>query len=217
MRHSKSDPPPRPRRRRLPWPLRWILKIISTALVISLVLVFLPHLTRLAGRLWPDPTRTARVSEILRHELSDSAKLEVTTVDDQGVLTATVNAALIGEVQRVTIEYDYHASVGLDLEKTELTVQDGVMVLSLPDLEIISDDLSPTHVDRQDFWYPLTEKRRAQLLSQEKAERAAAALKDARTEENLARIRRTLSQLIDSWLGPDTWLTMVEFRFAQVT
>ena len=192
-----------------------VIKIDSTALVIALVLVFLPRLTRLVGRLWPDPARTTRVSEILTHELSESARLETTTVDDTGVLTATVNAAIIGEVQRVTIEYEYHASVGVDLEKAEVSAADGVLTLTLPDLEILSDSLTPTSVDRQDFWYPLTEKRRAQLLSQEKEERAESALADARTEENRQKIRQTLQKLIDTWLGADTWLTTVEISFAE--
>ena len=135
MRHTRSTPTPGARRR-LPRLLRFPLRILSTALVITLVLVFLPRLTRLVGRLWPDPARTERVSEILRHELSQSARLETLTVDDTGVLTATVQAALIGEVQRVTIEYDYHASVGVDLKKAALSAETGVLVLTLPDFEL---------------------------------------------------------------------------------
>jgi hypothetical protein len=151
--------PRRQHPRKLPRPVRFLLRIVSTALIISLVLVFLPRLTRLAGRLWPDPARTERVSELLSHELKDSARLETLTVDDEGVLTATVQAALIGEVQRVTMDYDYHASVGVDLTKVRLSAEDGILTLYLPPFEILSDSLTPTHVDRQDFWYPLTEKR----------------------------------------------------------
>jgi len=214
MRHTRSTPAPGARRR-LPRLLRFPVRILSTALVITLVLVFLPRLTRLVGRLWPDPARTERVSELLQHELSQSARLETLTVDDTGVLTATVQAALIGEVQRVTIEYDYHASVGVDLKKAALSVEDGVLVLSLPDFELLSDSLTPTSVDRQDFWYPLTEKRRDQLLSEEREKRAAAALEEARTSEKVRRDTvSSLEQLISSWLGPDSWVTTVEVRLA---
>lgn len=212
MRHTRSTPTPR---RRLPRLLRFPLRILSTALVITLVLVFLPRLTRLAGRLWPDPARTERVSEILRHELSQSARLETLTVDDSGVLTATVQAALIGEVQRVTIEYDYHAGIGVDLKKAALSAEDGVLVLTLPDFELLGDSLTPTSVDRQDFWYPLTEKRRDQLLSEERSKRAAAALEEARTSEKVRRdTLSSLEELISSWLGPDSWITTVEVRLA---
>ena len=214
MRHTRSTPAPRARRR-LPRLLRFPVRILSTALVITLVLVFLPRLTRLVGRLWPDPARTERVSEILRHELSQSARLETLTVDDTGVLTATVQAALIGEVQRVTIEYDYHASVGVDLKKAALSAEDGVLVLTLPDFELLGDSLTPTSVDRQDFWYPLTEKRRDQLLSEERSKRAAAALEEARTSEKVRRdTLSSLEELISSWLGPDSWITTVEVRLA---
>ncbi len=205
-----------PRRRhprKLPRPLRFLLRIVSTALIISLVLVFLPRLTRLVGRLWPDPARTERVSELLSHELKDSARLETLTVDDRGVLTATVQAALIGEVQRVTMDYDYHASVGVDLTKVRLSAEDGVLTLYLPPFEILSDSLTPTHVDRQDFWYPLTEKRRAQLIEEEKASRADAILAEVGSSDDVwNRTVGTLSGLIRSWLGADTWLVTVEIQ-----
>jgi len=205
-----------PRRRhspKLPRPLRFLLRIVSTALIISLVLVFLPRLTRLAGRLWPDPARTERVSELLSHELKDSARLETLTVDDQGVLTATVQAALIGEVQRVTMDYDYRASVGVDLTKVRLSAEDGILTLYLPPFEILSDSLTPTHVDRQDFWYPLTEKRRAQLIEEEKASRADAILAEVGSSDDVwNRTVGTLSGLIRSWLGADTWLVTVEIQ-----
>ena len=205
--------PRRRHSRKLPRPLRFLLRIVSTALIISLVLVFLPRLTRLVGRLWPDPARTERVSELLSHELKDSARLETLTVDDRGVLTATVQAALIGEVQRVTMDYDYHASVGVDLTKVRLSAEDGVLTLYLPPFEILSDSLTPTHVDRQDFWYPLTEKRRAQLIEEEKASRADAILAEVISSDDVwNRTVGTLSGLIRSWMGADTWLVTVEIR-----
>ena len=210
--------PRRRHSRKLPRPLRFLLRIVSTALIISLVLVFLPRLTRLAGRLWPDPARTERVSELLSHELKDSARLETLTVDDRGVLTATVQAALIGEVQRVTMDYDYHASVGVDLTKVRLSAEDGILTLYLPPFEILSDSLTPTHVDRQDFWYPLTEKRRAQLIEEEKASRADAILAEVGFSDDVwNRTVGTLSGLIRSWMGADTWLVTVEIRKEEKT
>ena len=212
MNHEMESPRRR-RPRKLPRPLRFLLRIVSTALIISLVLVFLPRLTRLVGRLWPDPARTERVSALLSHELKDSARLETLTIEDQGVLTATVQAALIGEVQRVTMDYDYHASVGIDLTKVQLSAEDGVLTLVLPPFEILSDSLTPTNVDRQDFWYPLTEKRRAQLIEEEKSGRAAAILEEAETSPEVwNRTVNTLSGLIRSWLGADTWLVTVEIQ-----
>lgn len=201
------------RRRRTPRLIRRITRIVSLALVLALTIVFLPHLTRLAGRLWPDPARTERVSGLLSHELTESARLETLQVDDRGVLTATVQAALIGEVQRVTIDYDYHASIGIDLTKVRVSAEGGVLTLTLPPFEILSDSLTPTKIDRKDFWYPLTEKRRTQLLNQEKTARAEAALQEAQTSETLwNQAVETLRGLIDSWMGNDGMLITVEIR-----
>ena len=212
MNHRHDQPEPRGRHR-LPRPLRFPVKIISTALVLALTIAFLPRITRLAGRLWPDPARTERVSGLLSHELTESARPETLQVDDRGVLTATVQAALIGEVQRVTVDYDYHASIGIDLTKAGVSAEGGVLTLTLPPFEILSDSLTPTKIDRKDFWYPLTEKRRTQLLNQEKTVRAEAALQEAETSEDLwKRTEETLRGLIDSWIGSDTMLITVEIR-----
>ena len=216
------NPEEKPRsRRRIPAPLRAVLrfplKILTSALIISLTLILLPHLTRLVGRLWPDPARTTRVSELLRHELTESARLETLMVDDEGVLTATVEAAIIGEVQRVTINYTYHASVGVDLKKVEIKAEGGVLTVSLPPFEILSDSLTPTQIDRQDFWYPLTEKRRKQLLSEERESRAKAVLEEVQSSEELRKkTEQTLQNLISSWIGAETWLITVEIEMPQV-
>ena len=213
MRHSGSDPSPSRRIHRIPRILRFPLRILSTALILALTVVMLPHLTRLAGRLWPDPARTERVSQILRHELSQSTRLETLTVDDQGVLTASVKAALIGEVQRVTIDYNYHASIGVDLENAEVSTEDSVITLILPPFEILSDSLTPTRIDRQDFWYPLTEKRRSALLEEERVKRAQAALEEVRSSEKVLReTADRLQRMVQSWIGMDTWLITVQIR-----
>ena len=214
MRHSRGDPSPD--RRRLPGPVRFLIRMVSTAMILALTIAFLPYVTRWAGQLWPDPSRTERVSEILRHELKESARLETMTVDDDGVLTATVQAALIGEVQRVTIEYTYHASIGVDLEQVRVTAEGGTVALKLPAMEILSDSLTPTHIDRQDFWYPLTEKRRDQLLSEEREKRARAALADARNNPEIRKkMTEKLQRLIQSWIGADTWLVTVEMNLPE--
>ena len=215
MRHSNSDPSPA-RPRRMPRALRFPIRILSTALILALAVVLLPRLTRLVGRLWPDPARTERVSQVLAREMRDSARLETMTIDEQGVLTATVNAALIGEVQRVTIDYDYHASLGVDLTGAEVTEKDGVIILSLPPIGILRDSLTPTRIDRQDFWYPLTEKRRIALLEEEREKRAAAALADVQGSGRLQKdTADRLQRLIQSWIGLDTWLTTVQIEIRE--
>ena len=211
MRRERREP-----RRPLPRPLRFLIRIVSTALILALALALLPRMTRLAGSLWPDPARTRRASELLRHELTQTARLETLAVDDEGILTSTVQAALIGEVQRVEIRYDYHASIGFDLEKVRVSAEGGTLTLLLPPLEILSDSLTPTRVDRQDFWYPLTESRRKRLLEEERAARAEAVLAEARgsaslRDETLQRLRR----LVSTWLGADNWLITTKLVFAE--
>ncbi len=168
------------RRRRLPRPVRWLVRCASLALVITLVGVFYPALSGwLRGWLFDGAVNATLLSSTMTHQLTAVSRLESTTVHEEGQVTATVEAALFGEVQRVTIQYDYDAVIGIDLKKVSVSSEENRVTFRLPEVEILSDSLTPTFVDRQDFWYPLTEKRRMALLEGETERRRAACLEEA--------------------------------------
>ena len=96
----------------------WLAKVVGTAVVIVLVFVLAPYASRLAQQWLPDLSGAAITeSATLAREMRASARLETMTVDEQGVITSSTSAFLIGVVQSVAITYDYHASVGIDLSK----------------------------------------------------------------------------------------------------
>lgn len=156
---------------------RWFAKILGSALCIVLVFVMLPYAGRLAAQWMPDLSGAALVqSATLAREIRSSARLETTTVDEEGVLTSTTTAFLIGVVQSVAISYDYHASVGIDLSKVQLDVNDNTITFYLPAPEVLSDSLTPdyTRSTINDTWYTLTDERRQELLEKERLTRRAA-------------------------------------------
>ena len=202
--YDGTDPEDRPESRRSPGSrfLMWLGRTVGKAIVIVLVIVLLPHASKWLNALLPDAARNAvTVSTILSHELRQSARLETATVDEDGVLVSSVDALWLGTVQSVTIQYTYHASVGIDLSQVQVRLQGSHITLVLPPAEVISDSLIPVSVDRQDFWYPLTDARRQQLLSDELEARRAAALAEAQTDQVWQRTVSALESTVSTWIS----------------
>ena len=148
--------------------LRYLARVAGKALTIVLIVVLLPYASRWASSILPDLGGAAlNTSILLSHQMQESARLETATVEDEGVLNASTSAMFLGTVQNVTIQYVYRASLGIDLRKVEIKVKDNVVTLLLPEIEILSDSLTPVQTVKDDFWYPLTEERRQKLLQDE--------------------------------------------------
>ena len=150
--------------------LRWLGRVLATALTIILIVVLLPYASRLASAVLPDLSGAAlNTSLLLSHEMKSSARLETNIIEDEGIMNSSTNALFLGQVQSVTIKYTYRASVGIDLSKVQMKVRGNTITLQLPPLEILSDSLTPEQVEKNDFWYPLTEERRLKLIESELA------------------------------------------------
>ena len=183
---------------------KWLAKVLGTALSIVLVFVMLPYASRLAAQLMPDMSGAAlTTSATLARELRTSARLETTTVDEKGVITSSTSAFLLGVVQSVAIPYDYHASVGIDLSKVQLSVSGNTITFLLPELEVLSDSLTPdfTQATINDTWYTLTDTRRQQLLDDEQAARRAAVLSDESSETAWNNTLEVFEQYIAKWIS----------------
>ena len=148
---------------------RWLLKIVASALTTVLIIVLLPHASKWMSAILPDLSGAAvNASVLLSHEMQNSARLETSSVKDEGVLQSTTDAMFLGTVQSVTIRYTYEASIGIDLKKVEMKVEGNTITFLLPDAEIIADSLTPVQIETNDFWYPLTDERRMKLLDDER-------------------------------------------------
>ena len=148
--------------------LHWLARTVAAALSLVLAVVLLPYASRWASSFLPDLSGAAlNTSILLSHQMQESARLETTVVEDEGVLNATTSAMFLGTVQSVTIQYVYRASLGIDLRKVEMHLEGSGITLLVPEVEILSDSLTPVQVVKDDFWYPLTEERRQRLLQEE--------------------------------------------------
>lgn len=148
--------------------LRFLGKIAAAVLTLVLTVVLLPYASRLASAFLPDLSGAAmNTSILLSHKMETSARLETNVIEDEGILNSTTQAMFIGQVQSVTMQYRYRASVGIDLRKVQMAVNGSTITLTIPPLEILSDSITPEQVEKNDFWYPLTEERRLKLLNDE--------------------------------------------------
>ena len=193
--------------------LKWLGRVIGTALCLVLVIVMLPYASRWAAQIIPDLTGAAMTtSATLSRKLAQSARLECIQAEREGVLESTVDALLIGTVQSVQIAYDYHASIGIDLSKVEVRVEGSRITLALPEMEVISDSLTPTQIDRKDFWYPLTDERREKLLQDEREACRAAELDAAKTDEGWAFVTAALENTISGWIGAESPRLTIQYE-----
>lgn len=150
--------------------LRWLGRITATAVTVVLIVVLLPYASDLASAVLPDLSGAAlNTSLLLSHKMENSSRLETSVIEDEGILNSTTNAMFIGQVQSVTMKYTYRASIGIDLSKVEMSVRGNTITLTLPQMEILADSITPDQVEKDDFWYPLTESRRQKILDDELA------------------------------------------------
>lgn len=191
----------------------WLGKLLGKVIATVLVIVLLPYAAKLAETVLPDISGAAvNTSVMLSQKLAGSVRLETNRLDVEGVLNSQTNAMFIGTVQDVTIAYQYHASIGIDLSKVGLSVSGNTITFRLPEMEILSDSLTPTTIVRDDFWYPLTDARRQQLLDNERAACAQKHLAEMNASEKawentVQALKSTIAEWMSSLKGN------LEFRY----
>ena len=183
--------------------LRYLARVAGTALTIVLIVVLLPYASRWASSILPDLGGAAlKTSILLSHQMQESARLETATVEDEGVLNASTSAMFLGTVQNVSIQYVYRASLGIDLRKVEIKVEGSTVTLLLPEIEILSDSLTPVQTVKDDFWYPLTEERRQKLLQDELDKCRERCLTEyATSDEAWQNTVSALSDTVSAWVS----------------
>ena len=148
--------------------LKWLGRTVGTALALIMVIVLLPYASRLINAVLPDLSGAATTMSVtLARQMQNTARLETSVVEDEGVMVSSTDALFLGEVQKVTVRYTYRASIGIDLNKVQLHVRGNTITMQLPALEVLSDSLTPEEIIRDDFWYPVTDERMKTLLTAE--------------------------------------------------
>ena len=148
---------------------KWALSVVSKALVVILVILLLPYAKDLWRLIRPDVMGEIRTqSRIIEQKLESSQRLEVTSVDEEGVLQSETNVIIFGTVGTTTIRYRYTASIGIDLSKVVMIAESDRILFTLPDPEIINDGIEALESNRHNLFSKAIEKSVETLMSEQR-------------------------------------------------
>ena len=181
---------------------KWLLSLLSKALIIILVILLLSLARTLIRRIMPDAAGEIRVqSMILEQKLESSKRLEVTTIDEEGILEAKTNVVILGTVGSTTIRYRYTASVGIDLSKVVMTTDSDRIIFELPDPEILNDGIEALEINKNNFFSKAIEKSAETLLNEQKLKcREQYITEKQHSERAWEDIRKSFEDTICQWL-----------------
>ena len=181
---------------------KWALSVLSKALVIILVIALLPFARTWIGQLFPDATGEIRIqSMVLEQKLESSKRLEVTTIDEEGVLEAKTNVIILGTVGTTTIRYRYTASIGIDLSKVVMTTDSDRIIFELPDPEVLNDGIEALEINKNNLFSKAVEKSAETLLNEQKLKcREQYISEKQHSERTWEDARKSFEQTICQWL-----------------
>ncbi len=181
---------------------KWLLSLLTKALIIILVILLLPLARTLIRHIMPDAAGEIQVqSMVLEQKLESSKRLEVTTIDEEGILEAKTNVVILGTVGSTTIRYRYTASVGIDLSKVVMTTDSDRIIFELPDPEILNDGIEALEINKNNFFSKAIEKSAETLLNEQKLKcREQYITEKQHSERAWEDIRKSFEDTICQWL-----------------
>ena len=181
---------------------KWLLKVISKALVIALVIMIILFASNPFRELLRNVQGEIRLqSTILKQKMESSKRLEVTTVDEEGTLEAKTSVVLLGTVGSTTIRYRYSASIGIDLGKVEMSAEGDSLVFLMPDPEILNDGIEPLEINRNDLFSKAIDKSTETLLNEQRLKCRDEYMSNSEyTERNWKDMVKAFRETICGWL-----------------
>ena len=181
---------------------KWLLKVISKALVIALVIMIILFASNPLRELLRNVQGEIRLqSTILKQKMESSKRLEVTTVDEEGTLEAKTSVVLLGTVGSTTIRYRYSASIGIDLGKVEMSAEGDSLVFLMPDPEILNDGIEPLEINRNDLFSKAIDKSTETLLNEQRLKCRDEYMSNSEyTERNWKDMVKAFRETICGWL-----------------
>ena len=172
-------------------------------LVVVLVVLLFPFLRQGFLNLFPDLRgEITTQSSVIKQKLESSSRLEVTTVEEEGLLEAKTNVVLLGTVGKTSIRYRYNASVGIDLSRVEVAEEEDAIVFLLPPWEVLNDGITALEVKKQDFFSHAIDKSTETLLEEQRGKCRKQFEAGGEHDEKLwADTTRALEETVCEWLS----------------
>ncbi|MBQ2701319.1 MAG: DUF4230 domain-containing protein [Clostridia bacterium] len=166
---------------------KWLLRLLSAGIILAIMVAALPYAGKLLGFLLPTPD-PVYATTLLKREMAKVGKLTCLEYQDTGIAAASTSALFLGDVQRVSVPYEYTIALGVDLEKVQISIEDNGVCLTLPPVMMLYDSFNVTgEAEIEDFWLPLSQSRYQKILDNQAAASRLEILSDqelmARAEE----------------------------------
>ena len=181
---------------------KWAFSVFTKAIVIILVILLLPYARDLYRLIAPNVTgEILTQSKIIEQKLESSQSLEVTKVEEEGLIESKTNVIIFGTVGTTTIRYRYTASIGINLKNVVMTTEGDRIVFLLPDAEVLNDSIEPIEINRQNLFSKAIEKSVETLLAEE---REKCRIKYTNEKEHSEKIRddavTAVNETVCKWL-----------------
>ena len=148
---------------------KWAFSVFTKAIIIILVILLLPYAKDLYRLIAPNVNgEILTQSKILEQKLSSSQRLEVTTVDEEGLIESKTNVIIFGTVGTTTIRYRYTASIGIDLKNVIMTTENDRIVFLLPEAEVLNDGIEAIEINKHNLFSKAIEKSVETLLAEQR-------------------------------------------------
>ena len=182
---------------------RLFLSATGKALTIVLVIALLPFARNLITLVFPGITGQVTIqSGILEQKLQSTRRLEVTTIEEEGIMEAKTNVIILGTIGKTTIRYRYTASVGIDLSRVIMTPDGDRIVFLIPEPEILNDGIEALEVNKQDLFSRAVDKSTEKLLEEQKNECRNQYLSDPKHNEMIWQsTEKAFEETLREWLS----------------
>lgn len=198
--------------------LRWLAKILATAVILSLIIVLTPHIGKLVGKFLPDVKgESIRVSATLSRKLEDASMLVTKTVTETGVISDEKMMSDTEVAAAVYIDYTYAASFGVDLSKARIDIDGSKIIMHLPEPEMIfTDSIHQDAIERKavaSTWVKHSDEEVQALLDERQVECRNSYLTGDYLVELRAASERAVDKTIAEWIKEINSDITIEYRW----
>ena len=149
---------------------KWLFSLLTKVVAVILVILILPFAKNIAKHFFPDIYGEIQIqSMIIEQKLESSNRLEVTKVDETGILETKTNVVVLGTVGTTTIRYRYTASIGIDLSKVIMTTDSDRILFLLPDPEVLNDGIEALEIKRNNLFSKAIDKSIETILAEQRS------------------------------------------------
>lgn len=190
--------------------LKFFLRIIALAAIITLVIVLYPHVSEwISSSILDDKYEATTVR--LTQEMKKAGDLTAVRYQETGLMEAKIDAALVGSVGHVKAPYSYEIGLGFSVADVVLTETENGIEAALPEIRMLYDQFLITgEPEISDVWQMMTEQRYQKILDDQHAQCRTKYLKQhEHVEQAWKAACEQLQNLFSDWAGQQVSITFV--------